>query len=125
MCAPAASLCVAAVTCAEDQRRSCKKVGRRQVLCRLCLSKKINPFHSGGETFGQECAFRLCLIVCLSADMLYLDVCPLGMQALHTGQNLLLVAGQSHANLRQLTTNETEDFLVMTLSSFINHTLLL
>lgn len=34
-------------------------------------------------------------------ELLYLDVRPLGLQALDTGQNLLLVAGQSHAHLGQ------------------------
>lgn len=35
--------------------------------------------------------------------LLYLDMRPLGLQALNTGQNLLLVACQSHAHLGQLT----------------------
>lgn len=35
--------------------------------------------------------------------LLYLNMCPLGLQALHTGQDLLLVAGQTHTHLSQLT----------------------
>ncbi len=38
--------------------------------------------------------------------LLYLDVRPLGLQALHVGQNLLLVAGQSHTHLSQFTARE-------------------
>lgn len=40
--------------------------------------------------------------------LLYLDVCPLGLQALRAGQNLLLVAGQSHTHLSQFTTRKIE-----------------
>lgn len=40
--------------------------------------------------------------------LLYLDVCPLGLQALHAGQNLLLVAGKTHTHLSQLTARRTE-----------------
>ena len=41
--------------------------------------------------------------------LLYLDVRPLGLQALHAGQYLLLVAGKRHAHLGQFTTKETEE----------------
>lgn len=41
--------------------------------------------------------------------LLYLDVRPLGLQALHAGQNLLLVAGQSHTHLSQFTDTDVED----------------
>lgn len=41
--------------------------------------------------------------------LLYLDVCPLGLQALHAGQNLLLVAGKTHTHLSQLTDTDVED----------------
>lgn len=40
--------------------------------------------------------------------LLYLNVRPLGLQALHAGQNLLLVAGQIHTHLSQFTTKKTE-----------------
>lgn len=39
--------------------------------------------------------------------LLYLDMCPLGLQALHAGQNLLLMASQSHTHLNQFTTRKT------------------
>lgn len=41
--------------------------------------------------------------------LLYLDMRPLGLQALHAGQNLLLVAGQSHTHLSQFTDTDVED----------------
>lgn len=40
-------------------------------------------------------------------ELLYLDMRPLGLQALDTGQNLLLVAGQSHAHLGQFAAGKT------------------
>lgn len=39
--------------------------------------------------------------------LLYLDMCPLGLQALHAGQNLLLVTSQSHTHLSQFTIRKT------------------
>lgn len=39
--------------------------------------------------------------------LLYLDMCPLGLQALHAGQNRLLMASQSHTHLNQFTTRKT------------------
>lgn len=38
--------------------------------------------------------------------LLYLDMRPLGLQALRAGQNLLLVAGQSHTHFSQFTTRQ-------------------
>ena len=43
----------------------------------------------------------------MDEQLLYLDVRPLGLQALHTGQDLLLVAGQTHTHLSQLTGGRT------------------
>ncbi|TNN78177.1 hypothetical protein EYF80_011682 [Liparis tanakae] len=41
-------------------------------------------------------------------ELLYLDVRPLGLQALHARQNLLLVPGKSHTHLSQFTTRKIE-----------------
>lgn len=46
--------------------------------------------------------------VSLMLKVLYLDVRPLGLQALHTGQNLLLVASQGHSHLSQFTRWKTQ-----------------
>lgn len=44
---------------------------------------------------------------CVSiGKLLYLDVGPLGLQALDTGEDLLLVTRQSHIHLNELTTEE-------------------
>lgn len=59
---------------------------------------------------------------CLSAvsvwKLLYMDMSPLGLQALHAGENLLLVASQSYTHLSQFTIWKNEN-LLMTLENLL------
>lgn len=63
--------------------------------------------HFSGETLHRSIHFGSVSLY-VEWKLLYLDVRPLGLQALRAGQNLLLMAGQSHTHLRQFTTGKTE-----------------
>lgn len=61
--------------------------------------------HVVGETL-HKIRFHHCVFMWA---LLYLDVRPLGLQALHARQNLLLVPGKSHTHLSQFTDTDVED----------------
>lgn len=64
-------------------------------------------FHRGDSLTGASSLTpSLCVFV---RKLLYLNMRPLGLQALHIGQNLLLVAGQSHSHLSQFTDTDVKD----------------
>lgn len=59
------------------------------------------PFKWGNSSHG---ASILALSHCVFLwKLLYLNVRPLGLQGLHAGQNLLLVAGKIHPHFSQFT----------------------
>lgn len=78
----------------------------------VCFKNQWRPKHRVSITVLRGRLFTWASILVLSHcvtlwKVLYLDMCPLGLQALHAGQNLLLVSSQSNTHLSQFTARKT------------------
>lgn len=97
---------------------NCEKVKEASVhvvsilMCLKIKKAQAQSLHHNSVAVGKlltgASSLTLSPRVSLMLKVLYLDVRPLGLQALHTGQNLLLVASQGHSHLSQFTRWKTQ-----------------